>query len=111
MTENGLQRVDSRSLQPVLGQDLNLVPPKGEFYSCVSPPGINYHAFRHPLAATLLNLYCHTYNIVECKRGGFGGVVVSVLTTGLTSREFEPGQVDGFLRAIKSAAHLPSDGK
>jgi hypothetical protein len=37
-----------------------------------------------------------------------GGVVVSVLATGPKCRRFEPGQGDGFLRAIKkSAAHLP----
>jgi hypothetical protein len=36
-----------------------------------------------------------------------GGVVVSVLETGPKGREFEPGQGDGFLSAIKSAAHLP----
>jgi hypothetical protein len=33
--------------------------------------------------------------------------VVSVLATGPKGCGFEPGQVDGFLRAIKSAAHLP----
>jgi hypothetical protein len=31
----------------------------------------------------------------------FGGVVVSVLATGPKGCEFEPGQGDGFLRAIK----------
>jgi hypothetical protein len=36
-----------------------------------------------------------------------GGVVVSVLATGPNGRGFGPGQGDGFLRAIKSAAHLP----
>jgi hypothetical protein len=30
-----------------------------------------------------------------------GGVVVSVLATGPKGRRFEPGQGDGFLRAIK----------
>jgi hypothetical protein len=33
--------------------------------------------------------------------------VASVLATGPKGCEFEPGQGDGFLRAIKSAAHLP----
>jgi hypothetical protein len=33
--------------------------------------------------------------------GRFGGVVVSVLATGPRGRGFEPGQGDGFLRAIK----------
>jgi hypothetical protein len=37
--------------------------------------------------------------------------VVSVLATGPKGRGFKPGRGDGFLRAIKSAAHLPSDGK
>jgi hypothetical protein len=36
-----------------------------------------------------------------------GGVVVSVLGTGPKGCGFEPGQGDGFLRAKKSAAHLP----
>jgi hypothetical protein len=31
--------------------------------------------------------------------------VVSVLATGPKGREFEPGQVDGFLRAIKNLQH------
>jgi hypothetical protein len=35
-----------------------------------------------------------------------GRVVVSVLATGPKGCGFEPGQGDGFLRAIKSAAHL-----
>jgi hypothetical protein len=34
-------------------------------------------------------------------------LVVSVLATGPKDRRFEPSQGDGFLRAIKSAAHLP----
>jgi hypothetical protein len=33
--------------------------------------------------------------------------VVSVLATGPKSCVFEPGKGDGFLRTIKSAAHLP----
>jgi hypothetical protein len=33
--------------------------------------------------------------------GRFGGVVVSMLATGPKGRGFEPGQGDGFLRAIK----------
>jgi hypothetical protein len=33
--------------------------------------------------------------------------VISVLATGHKGCGFEPGQGDGFLRAIKSAAHLP----
>jgi hypothetical protein len=37
------------------------------------------------------------------------GVVVSVLATIPKSRGFEPGQGNGFLRTIKSAAHFPSD--
>jgi hypothetical protein len=37
--------------------------------------------------------------------------VVSVLATGSKGRGFQPGQGDGFLRAIKSEAHLSSDGK
>jgi hypothetical protein len=36
-----------------------------------------------------------------------GGVAVSVLVTGPKGYGFEPGQGDGFLRAIKSAAYLP----
>jgi nitrogenase molybdenum-iron protein alpha/beta subunit len=41
----------------------------------------------------------------------FGGVVVSVLATRFKGRGFVTGQGDGFLKAIKSAAHLPSDRK
>jgi hypothetical protein len=37
--------------------------------------------------------------------------VVSVLATGPKGRGFKPGQGGGFLRAIKSAELLPSDGK
>jgi hypothetical protein len=37
-----------------------------------------------------------------------GGVVVSVLATEPKGCGFETGQGDGFLRAEKSAAHLPS---
>jgi hypothetical protein len=33
--------------------------------------------------------------------GHLGGVVVSVLATGPKGRRFEPGQGDGFLRAIQ----------
>jgi hypothetical protein len=40
-----------------------------------------------------------------------GGVVVIVLAAGLKGRGFKPGRGDGFLRAIKFTAHLPSDGK
>jgi hypothetical protein len=40
-----------------------------------------------------------------------GGVVVGVLSTGRKGRGFDRDQGDGFLRAIKSAAHLLSDGK
>jgi hypothetical protein len=36
-----------------------------------------------------------------------GGVVVSVHATGPKGCGFKPGQENGFLRAIKSAAHLP----
>jgi hypothetical protein len=43
--------------------------------------------------------------------GRLGGVVVSMLVTGPKGWGFEPSQGDGFLRAIKSIAHLPSDGK
>jgi hypothetical protein len=41
-----------------------------------------------------------------CSAGRLGGVVISVLAIGPTSCGFESGQGDGFLRAIKSAAHL-----
>jgi hypothetical protein len=44
--------------------------------------------------------------VYGCERR-IGGVVVSVLATGPKGYGFEPGQGDGFLRAIKSAAHLP----
>jgi hypothetical protein len=50
----------------------------------------------------------YTCNSEDCR---LGGVVVSVLATGPKRRGFKPGRGDGFLRAIKSAAHLPSDGK
>jgi hypothetical protein len=40
-----------------------------------------------------------------------GVVVISVLVTGPKGRVFKPGRGNGFFRAIKSAAHLPSDGK
>jgi hypothetical protein len=40
-----------------------------------------------------------------------GGVVVSVLATGPKDRGFKSGRGDGFLRAKKSAAQLPLDGK
>jgi hypothetical protein len=36
--------------------------------------------------------------------------VVRVLATGPMGRGLKPGLGDGFLRAIKSTAHLPSDG-
>jgi hypothetical protein len=39
-----------------------------------------------------------------------GGVVVRVLATGPKGRGFKLGRRDGFLKAIKSAKHLPSDG-
>jgi hypothetical protein len=57
-------------------------------------------------------------HFVECLRCilciycRLGDVVFSMLATGLKGlAAFEPGQGDRFLRAIKSAAHLPSDGK
>jgi hypothetical protein len=40
-----------------------------------------------------------------------GGAVVSALATRSKGLEFKPGQGDGFLRVIKSAALLPSYGK
>jgi hypothetical protein len=40
-----------------------------------------------------------------------GGVVVSVLATGPKGCWFRPCLGDGFLRAKKSAAHFPSDGR
>jgi hypothetical protein len=40
-----------------------------------------------------------------------GGLLVIVLATGPKVRGFKPGQGDAFLRAIKSAARLPSEEK
>jgi hypothetical protein len=40
-----------------------------------------------------------------------GGVMVSVLAIGPKVRGFKLGQGYGFLRAIKSAEHVPSEGK
>jgi hypothetical protein len=40
-----------------------------------------------------------------------GGVVASVLATGPKGSGFKPSRGDGFLRAIKFAAHLPLVGK
>jgi hypothetical protein len=40
-----------------------------------------------------------------------GGLVVSVLATGLKVRGFKPGRGRWILRVIKSAARLPSEGK
>jgi hypothetical protein len=40
-----------------------------------------------------------------------GGLVVSVLATGLEVRGFKPGRVRWILRVIKSVARLPSEGK
>jgi hypothetical protein len=39
------------------------------------------------------------------------GEMVSVTVTGPKVRRFKHGQGDGFLRAKKSAARLPSEGK
>jgi hypothetical protein len=47
-------------------------------------------------------------NTAKCR---LGDVVVSVLASGPKGRGFKPGRGDGFLRAIKSAVHLTSDGK
>jgi hypothetical protein len=41
---------------------------------------------------------CRNYHNNESR---FGGVVVSVLAAGPIGRGFEPGQGDGFVRAIK----------
>jgi hypothetical protein len=43
--------------------------------------------------------------------GRFGGVVISVLATGPKGRSFEPGQGDGFLKAIKFRSAVSSYGK
>jgi hypothetical protein len=43
--------------------------------------------------------------------GRLGGIVFNVLATGPKDRGFKPGRGNVFLRAIKSAAHLPSDWK
>jgi hypothetical protein len=44
--------------------------------------------------------------------GRLGGAVVSVLATGPKVRGFEPGQDDGFLRAIKNPKNIfLSDGR
>jgi hypothetical protein len=40
-----------------------------------------------------------------------GGVMISVLATGLSVFRFNPADGDGFLRAIKSTAHLVMEGK
>jgi hypothetical protein len=40
-----------------------------------------------------------------------GGIVVSMLATGPKGCGFEPGQGDGFLRAIKQQHTFLSDGK
>jgi hypothetical protein len=40
-----------------------------------------------------------------------GSVVVSVLVTGPQGHRFKPSQGDGFLRVIKTTAHLSQDGK
>jgi hypothetical protein len=40
----------------------------------------------------------------------FGGIVVSVLATGSKGSEFNPGQGDGFLRAIKDTERLILEG-
>jgi hypothetical protein len=40
-----------------------------------------------------------------------GGAMVSVLAIRPIFHEFKPGRGDGFLSAIKSAAHLPSEEK
>jgi hypothetical protein len=42
-----------------------------------------------------------TFILVCIKMSHLGGVVVSVLATGPRGHEFEGGQGDGFLRAIK----------
>jgi hypothetical protein len=44
-------------------------------------------------------------------RSLLGGVVVSVIVTGPKVSEFKPGRGDGLVRAKKSAARLPWDGK
>jgi hypothetical protein len=47
--------------------------------------------------------------IISLNSSRLGGVVVSVLATGPKGRGFEPGQGDGFLRAIKNRS-IPSFG-
>jgi hypothetical protein len=47
--------------------------------------------------------------IISLNSSRLGGVVVSVLATGPKGRGFEPGQDDGFLRAIKNRS-IPSFG-
>jgi hypothetical protein len=72
----------------------------------------------------------HTYNFFYCKsaawylflaeigrtassplHSGFGGLGVSMLASGTQVRGFKPGRSVGFLRAEKSSACLPSEGK
>jgi ABC-type uncharacterized transport system permease subunit len=42
---------------------------------------------------------------------GFGGQGVSMLASGTQVRGFRPAEAVGFLRAEKSSARLPSEGK
>jgi hypothetical protein len=42
---------------------------------------------------------------------GFGGLVVSMLTSGTQDRGFAPGRSRRIFRAKKSSACLPSEGK
>jgi hypothetical protein len=62
-------------------------------------------------ASMRMTLFWHVALCSQVETDRLGGVVVSVLATGPKGRRFKPGQGDGFLRVIKSAVHLPLDGK
>jgi hypothetical protein len=56
---------------------------------------------------TFLRLVYERSEVTD-RRSRLGGEILSVLAIRLKVRGFKPGRGDGFLRAIKSAAHLPS---
>jgi hypothetical protein len=67
-------------------------------------------ALIHPKAEVLhvQKYFTVMTSVIKCPViNRLGGVVVSGLATGAKGCGFEHGQGDGFLRPIKSAAHIP----
>jgi hypothetical protein len=69
--------------------------------------------FLYSFAAALFHAFgANTFEVALIFAGsGFGGLVVSMLTSGTQDHWFEPGQSRLIFRAKKSIACLPSEGK